>query len=447
MLNRGIQSVEVFHRKKEGNGLNLGIMMMRTTMLGLLMIAAASAEDWREWRGPGARGAAEGAKPPEDFGPGKNERWRVRLPGRGCSTPMVWDGLIVVTAAIDGKDGVMAFDEGGKEVWRRTLGEVRAFRHQAAGSGCNPSPLTDGERIYVHFKSGELAALDRDGGVAWQRNLHEEYVPDGLKWDLGTSPVLAGGNLVVSMFHLKGPSFLLAFNPESGKEVWKVSRDFDAPEASSDSYTTPLVCEVDGVETIVCWGADHVTGHDAKTGREIWKHGNLNPDQRGNWRAVASAVELDGIAFVPFGRGNNVAGVKLGGSGDTTGSNRLWTRNDRGSDSATPLAANGRFFLLQDNGKNRGTVSCVIPESGEVEWETRLPKGVAIYFASPLVAGDRFIAARSDGMVFHGRLSKDGLHAVKEVPLEESIVASPVAVGERLYIRTHDSLWCFGEDS
>lgn len=422
---------------------------MKTFSLLLSSLALAAplvAESgWPNWRGPSGHGAAhsEGGRTPAAFGPEKNVAWKVKLPGRGGSTPMVLGDLIVVTAEIEGKDGVLAVDRAGKEKWRATVGTVSAFQHASAGSGCNPSPLTDGKKVFVYYKSGNLAALDLSGKVVWSKNLQQDYAKDGLKWDLGTSPVLAGGHLVVAMMHNKNPSFLLAFDPATGKEVWKTPRDYKAPAEANDAYTTPFVAEIDGVETIVTWGGDHLSGHDAKTGKLLWDHGDFNPRQQPNWRVIASAAATQGIAIVPFGRGNHVAGVRMGGSGDTTKTHRLWTLEKRGSDCATPAAHDGKFYLLQDNGPARGTVSCLDAESGKVLWESALPKGPAIYYASPMIAGDRLYCGRSDGTVFCGRITDGGLTDVTTNEIQEPLVATPVAVGGTLLVRTHEHLWCF----
>lgn len=415
-------------------------VLLSTLALATPLVAETG---WPNWRGPSGHGVAESGKTPAAFGPEKNVAWKVKLPGRGGSTPMVLGDLIVVTAEIDGKDGVLAVDQAGKEKWRATLGTVSAFQHANAGSGCNPSAITDGKTIFVYYKSGNLAALDLSGKVVWSKNLQQDYAKDGLKWDLGTSPVLAGGHLVVAMMHNKNPSFLLAFDPATGKEVWKTPRDYKAPAEANDAYTTPFVAEIDGVETIVTWGGDHLSGHEAKGGKLLWDHGDFNPRQQPNWRVIASAAATKGIAIVPFGRGNHVAGVKMGGKGDTTKDRRLWTLDKRGSDCATPAAQDGKFYFLQDNGPARGTVSCLDAETGKILWETVLPKGPAIYYASPMIAGGLLYCGRSDGMIFSGRITDAGLTDVTANELGEPLVATPVAVGGSLLVRTHEHLWCF----
>ena len=367
----------------------------------------------------------------------------MKLPGRGCSTPVVWEDRIFLTCAIDGVDGVMAIDWQGKELWRKSFGKEAGTKHRSAGSASNPSVATDGRHLFVRYKSGTLAALTLDGTVAWKKNLQKDYAPDGLKWDLGTSPMFAGGNLVVAMMHYRQPSFLLAFDKATGKEVWKVSRDMNAPEECNDAYTTPFVAVVDGVETIVVWGGDHLTGHDATNGKEIWRHGNFNPKQIGNWRVIASAAATDGVAIVPFGRGGYVAGVKLGGRGDTTKSHRLWTVEGVGGDSPTPAADDGKFYVLGDGRQTRGRVTCLDALSGEKQWEITLPKAATKYYASPTIVGDQLYCAREDGTVFCGTITAEGLVDVKENHLDDRFIASPVAVDGKLLLRGFEWLWCF----
>lgn len=419
-------------------------MIRALACLALLSsVAPQASANWPAWRGLQGQGATTKADPPLKCDAATNLKWKAPLPGRGCSTPVVWEDRIFLTCEIDGKDGVMAFDSDGKELWRHRLDQAAGVRHRNAGSGSNPSAITDGSHVFVYFKSGTLAALNMDGNEVWKRNLHKDYSADGLKWDLGTSPIFAGGNLVVALMHNQNPSFLLSFEKTTGKEVWKTPRDYEAPREAQDAYTTPFVTEIDGTETIVTWGCDHLTGHDAKTGKELWRHGNFNPTQQGNWRVIASAVECGEVAVVPFGRGGFLAGVKLGGSGDTTESHRLWTKDGIGSDSCTPAAHDGNVYVLQDKGKTRGTVSCLDGKSGKLEWQSKLPMSAAIYYSSPLIAGDKFYAARSDGFLFAATLGDDGLTGIVENDLGETLVASPVAIGSRLLMRSHDHLWCF----
>src|SRR5690606_9136225 len=124
------------------------------------------------------------------------------------------------------------------------------------------------------FKSGLVACCDLEGNKLWEKNLQEDYAQDTLWWDLGTSPVLSSKGVVIAVVQ-EGASYLITLDLKSGQVVWKQERQYETAEESDQSYTTPAVETVDGVETIVTWGADHLTGHDAKTGKLLWECGGF----------------------------------------------------------------------------------------------------------------------------------------------------------------------------
>lgn len=415
-------------------------------IFSLILLSSAStliAAEWPAWRGIEQDGSLAGKTPPSEFSKDKNLLWKVELPGRGCSSPIIVDGKIIVTSAIDGKDGVLAYDTNGKKLWQKVFGEIVPGRGQRVGSSANSSPVTDGSAIYVYFKSGQLAALEMDGSLRWQLNVFEKFGEDKLWWDVGTSPVIAGGNIVVAMMQTDAPSYLVSLDRLTGKKVWKNDRHFETGVESGDAYTTPLVIEIEGKETIVCWGADHLTGHDVATGEIIWTVGGFNPDKEKAWRVIASAVASGDIALVPYARGEFVAGVKMGGKGDVTETAHLW-KHELGSDSATPVADDGKFYVLTDRGIKRGLVTCIEAQSGKVIWKDHLPKAAQTYYASPIIVGGLIVFAREDGAILTAKLGEEGLEDIKLNELGEGVIASPAVVDGKLLIRGDRSLFCFG---
>ena len=135
---------------------------------------------------------------------------------------------------MDGKDALLSFDWSGKEVWQKTFGPEDRGKHRN-GSGCNASPTTDGEGVFVYFKSGTLAALELDGTVRWETNLVKQYGRDVLFWDQGTSPVLTRKHVVMTRIH-QGESWLAAFDKRSGAMEWKVARNYDTPTEGDHGY-------------------------------------------------------------------------------------------------------------------------------------------------------------------------------------------------------------------
>lgn len=400
------------------------------------------AENWPSWRGPHGNGVV-----PEREGPDQlstKRMWKAKLSGRACSTPVVWEGKVFVTGLIGENDAVQAFDlKSGKELWRKELGSARLGRTQRIGSSANSSPLTDGEFLYVYFKSGTVAAMTLHGEVVWKLNLDQVAHPDKILWDRGTSPIFAGGRLVIAAMQQTGTSYLVALDRKNGKRAWITERAFRTVGENGDSYSSPFVETVDGVETIVTWGGDHLTGHHAMTGEQLWFCGGFNPKPERVWRTIASPSGTNGVAIVPHGREDRVAGIKLGGKGDITKSAWLWSSRGWGSDNCTPAAHGNRALMLTDTGKARGTLTMVDATTGKKIWQERLPKSVHTFCASPVVAGKRLFVARRDGAIFTGRLNANGIEGLQEIKLEEGVIASPVVVDSKLLVRTDRHLVCF----
>ncbi|MFP6669291.1 MAG: PQQ-binding-like beta-propeller repeat protein [Pirellulales bacterium] len=396
---------------------------------------AANAQ-WPRWRGPQDNGSTTVGSYSTEFNASKNVLWKTSLPGTGCSTPTVSKGNILLTCPADGQDTVINFDWDGKVKWRAEIGSQIPGKHRN-GSGSNPSVVIDDDRLFAYFKSGNLAELDPSGKIVWQTNL-KKFAKDTLFWDLGTSPITTKQCLVVAVMH-NGESFLVAYEKGTGKQKWYVSRNYKTPVEGDHSYATPIVTDHMGMESILVWGAEHLTAHDAVNGELIWSCGGFNPDGRGNWVAVGSHVIAGDIAIVPYGRGSRLAGIKLGGEGDVTETHRLWTRKDTGSFVPTPLVHNGRVYVLRD----RGEVECIDPKTGKTLWKDALPKHRAKYYASPVVAGDHLYAAREDGVVFVAGI-KGEFKLVSENDMGERLIASPVPVANRLLIRGAEHLFCIG---
>jgi outer membrane protein assembly factor BamB len=240
----------------------------------------------------------------------------------------------------------------------------------------------------------------------------------------------------------EGNSYLVSIDLQSGDIAWKTDRNIETQKESGDSYTTPHVVKVDGVETIISFGADHITGHDAKSGKLVWTSAGINPDNKGMWRAIASSVYTDGVVVVPHGRGDFLMGLKAGGQGDVTKSNVLWRKKYSCTDAATPVAHDGKVYLLIDRGKNRGVINCIDAKSGKELWSGKLPKSASTYYASPIMIGDTFCAPREDGTVVMAKIKRDGLGEVVENKLGQSFIASPIAVDGKLILRGDTFLWC-----
>ena len=402
------------------------------------MAASAQADNWSRWRGPTSSGVAPAGTYPTRWSKTENVAWRVELPGRGASTPAVWGDHIFITCGNGGNNALLCFDRKGNRRWEKTFGKERPGEDRKA-SGSNPSPTTDGERVYVYYNSGDLVCLDFDGNVVWQKNIQALYGEDKLFWDLGTSPVLTRDLLVIACLH-GGPSYLVGFDKKSGEEVWKVDREIEAPAESLQGYSTPLVIAEDGRETIIVLGADTVTAHDARSGEELWRAGGLNPQNDDTFRSIGSPMSIDGLVVVPYARGETLTAIRLGGSGDVTDSHVAWVKEKVGSDVPTPAVAGGKIYVCRD----RGEVVCVDAKTGEKLWGQRLERHGVDYSSSPVLAGGHIYATREDGKTFVLDVSEGGkLVAANE--LGEQTVATPVFTDGKILIHTMESLYCIGK--
>ena len=391
---------------------------------------------WPAWRGSDASGACWNGRFPVKLSDEKNLLWKVSLPGKGCSTPVVWDDHLLLTSPVEGKDSVLAFDWNGRKLWQKQVGDERKGKHRN-GSGSNPSVVTDGKSIYALFKSGNFACLDFAGKIVWKNDL-TSHGKDTLYWDFGTSPILTSKHVIVALMR-KNNSWLIAFDPKSGRVAWKVERNYETPPECDHSYATPTLIRHKGEEAILVWGAERLSAHSAKDGSILWVSKGFNPKQKKNWVVVGSQVVAGDVAVVPYGRGTHLAGIKLGGKGDVTDTHRMWTRTDSGSFVPTPAVANGKVYVLRD----RGEVHCIDPKTGKSHWEDAFPRASSSYYGSPTIAGGKLYAPREDGVILVADVT-DGFKFLAENDMGERVIASPVPIKGRILIRGERNLFCFG---
>lgn len=406
-------------------------------------VSAETKRDWRAWRGPHGYGSVEIGNFP-DAVDSKHLKWKADLPGKGCSTPILLGENIFLTAPSEGKDSVLCIDTLGKQKWITRFDQEDAGKHRN-GSGSNASPVTDGESVFVYFKSGTFAALDLQGKVLWQLNLVALYGKDTLFWDHGTSPVLTNKHVIMTRMH-QGESWLAAFDKKTGELVWKVPRNYKVPTECDHGYSTPLVINYLGKESILVWGAEHVTIHDASNGEVTWSCGNFNPDGAQLWPAIATPVIADNTVVIAYGRNDRgiprLHGIKLEGQGDTTATNHAWKRDDVGTFVPSPSIYKGQVILVRDQGE----VESLEPKTGKTNWKGAFPKGRSNFYSSPLIAGDKVYAPREDGVVFVGRMNSKGFEVLSETNLEEPVIGSPIPLGEQVLIRGENHLYCFGNE-
>ena len=395
--------------------------------------------DWANWRGPHDQGVGDTDTLPADLS-ASNTLWIAELPGKGCSTPIVHNKVIYLTAPVDGKDALLAYNWEGKRLWTATFGDENAGKHRN-GSGSNASPVTDGQSVFVYFKSGTMAAVETSGEVRWQTNLVDRFGKDTLFWDHGTSPVLTKQNVIMARMH-HGESWVAAFDKTTGDLAWKVARNYDVPKECDHGYTTPLVIEHQSKESLLVWGGEHVTIHDATKGELTWSCGDFNPEENELWPAIATPVVVGDTAVICYGRNDRgiprTFGIRLTGEGDVTKTNHVWQRDDMGAFVPTPAAYQDHVYFVRD----KGEVDCIEPATGETIWTDAFPKNRKKFYSSPLIADGKIYAPREDGVVFVASIVDGQFEFLSENDMKEPVIGSPIAVGERLFIRGEKHLYC-----
>ena len=224
-----------------------------------------------------------------------------------------------------------------------------------------------------------------------------------------------------------------------GELAWKQDRTLKVPKENDQSYTTPIVTKENGKEQIIVLGADVVTCHEAANGKETWRVGGLNPSNAGYWRSISSPVLDQGILYAPYARGKTITAIKIGGSGDRTKENTLWTKTGISIDVPTPTVQDGKIYICND----RGAIECIDQKSGDTLWKAEPGRSRGKFYSSPIIAGDHIYSTREDGVTFVVNLKTKKI--VAENDLGAKTAASPVFVKNVALIRTADALYCIGQ--
>jgi len=420
--------------------------------LAPLLAAPLHAADWPQWRGPNFNGSSPETGLPATWSRTDGIAWSATLPGPADATPIVFGKRVFISSTDAGSRalvGMCLSAEDGRVLWQKRLGtDARVPRNTMA----SPSPVTDGKVVVFLYGTGEMAGLTVEGKVRWHRDLGREFGKLAIKYGYSSSPLLYGDRLYVPMLRRPWPypynpgrstpagrnrrldSFLLAMVPATGRTLWRHVRPSDAVDESFESYGTPVPVEAGGRVDLVLSGGDCVTGHDPATGRERWRWA-YNPSHRNLYRLIPSPTPGEGRVFVPLPRGNRLAALAPEGRGVGL----AWDMAGPTTDSATSLLYDGRLYVLDSD---RKTLCALDPESGAVRWKVRL--GAAVWRASPTGADGKIYCLSAAGEVAVLKAG-DSPEILSRIEMGGENVRSTIAVaGGRLYVRTHDRLWCIG---
>jgi outer membrane protein assembly factor BamB len=424
----------------------------------LALTFSAPAENWPQWRGPALNGTSPETGLPETWTK-ETAKWTTPLPGQSGATPAVWGDTIFVSSpdaeknlvllSIDRKDGAVR--------WSKTVstGDIVKGR----GNMASPSPVTDGKLVWVLFGNGDLTALDFAGKVVWQRHLGEEYGRFSINWIYGSSPLLFEGRLCLQVLQ-RSPaptdypgiaggspereSYLLALDPQTGKNLWKVARPSTARMESQESYATPVPHRgADGRAQLLVVGGDCLTGHDAATGAELWRGYGLNP-RGGEWmRIVASPVSAGGFAIAAGPKREPMLAFHTDQSGDITGTGVAWKFDEKKTpDVCTPVAFGGKLFALDGDSR---TLTALDPKTGAKLWQGTLDTRNVVR-ASPVAADGRLYVIDEAGTVFVLGTG-DEFKVLATIPMGDANgTRASIAISDgQLFIRTTEKLYCIGK--
>jgi len=429
--------------------------------LSLLSPSTHAANQWPTWRGPNADGTITGCQPPTQWSTTQNIKWKVKIPGSGSSTPIIWnEKLFLLLAEATGKQAspeaiaktrvkiegapplptvsnpepkiIHSFDvicidrNNGKFLWRKTAREELPHEgHHRDHGYASSSPITDGKHLYINYGSRGVHCYTLEGKHVWSRDLGK--MTTRRHYGEGSSPALHGNTLIVNWDH-EGQSFIITLDKRTGKTLWKKDRD------EVTSWATPLVIEHDGIPQVIVSGTNRVRSYEIKTGKVLWECGGQTVN------AIPTPVHGLGNVYVASGyRGRAMYAIKLGNQGDLTDTQAIaWEVHRSTPYIPSPLIYQKKIYFFS---ANQARLSCYEVENGKANFVSEPIEGLFGVYASPVVAGENiYVTGRSGNTAVltpGAQLKVDRINK-----LGEPVDASPAIIGNEIFIRGRTHLYC-----
>lgn len=407
-----------------------------------VMPARAADLSWPQFRGPHAAGTNSESQPPETWSATEHVRWKLDLPGAGSSSPIVANGRIFVTCfagkneargevaertlvCVDMASGELLWKKGSGVTGKEDRYEGFLREHGFASN----SPVTDGERVYAFYGKGGVLAYDWQGEPLWQVDVGQES--SNRRWGSAASLLLTPQAVIVNAS--EESRSLRALDKMTGKELWK-----SEAESLELSYSTPtLVTTAEGREDLVIAIAGEVWGLNPETGKLRWYvlteiTGNVSP----------TPVVAGDIIYITGGRPVATHAIRVGGKGDMTATNRLWTSRN-GSYVATPVLHAGHLYFVDD----RGQAFCLNAADGALVYRERVEGlgggGGRPVYASPVLAnGKLYVVSRYDGTFVLPASPQFKVLTQNQLNDDSEFNATPAIVGNELLLRSDKALYC-----
>ena len=387
----------------------------------VLGVCLFSGSDWLHFRGTDNRGVSDATRLPITFGENKNVAWKIALPGRGPSSPIVVDGRVVVTCS-SGPRGdrlhLLCFDAGsGKLRWERQLWATGHTSCHPFGAVATPTPASDGRLIFAFYSSNDLACFDLEGNLKWFRGLSHDYPTARNDVGMSSSPVISGNTVIVQLEN-QGESFAAGIAAATGETRWRVERERDAIWASP----TVLRGKTPQEDVVLMQSRSRLTAHNAQTGKPLWDYeASCNPTASVTTRGDCVYLPAHGLHALRYDPG--AGKVEL-----------LWYRKDRLSSSdQSPVVHGGRTYTIQ----SKSILNCGDAANGERLWQLRLKGPI---WASPVLADGRLYCVNRDGLVQVVQLGEKG-EVIGTSQIDSPAIATPAVADGAIYFRSENHLW------
>lgn len=416
--------------------------------IALALCAPAAHANWPSWRGPTSDGIVKTGNPPTTWSETENIKWKVAIPGQSDSTPIVWGDRIYITTSVPvtpftpeqakSKKAplvpyrfiLMCLDRNtGKTLWEKTATEATPHEgHHPDTTFASFSPVTDGERVYVNFGSRGAYAFDMDGELLWSH----AGTPQKISGEFGeaSSPVIAGDSIVI-VADQEGDSRIFALSKSSGELLWEKTRE------EQSTWSTPLVLTHEGRTEVVVSGTTAIRSYDPATGDIYWTCSGLTDG------AIPMPVVAFGNIYCATNfRGAALLAIRLGGSGDLTDTDSVVWRLDRATPYVnSPLIYGENIYMIEGT---RPMLSAYSAKTGEPIYEKTRVKGLKAIYASPIGVADHIYLVDRQGATIVFKKG-DTLDIVATNQLDEGCDASPIVIGDELYLKGTDHLYCIAE--
>ena len=413
--------------------------LMLTLGLAAFVAAAGAPDGWARWRGPNDDGMARGDAPLQ-WSDKDRIAWKVPVPGRGSSSPVVWGDRIFVTTAVptgnvaagpqpEHRFVVLAYErKTGKLLWEKVarVATPHEGHHAQYGSFASNSPVADSRHVIAFFGSRGVYCYTHDGQLVWKKDF-------GIQLRMlrafgeGSWPALDGNTLVL-LFDHEGDSFLVALDKSTGRELWRT------PRPPGTSWSGPVITSVGGRKQVLVSATKFAAGYDLETGKLIWQATGLGRN------TIPAPVAADGIVVMLSGfQQPNLLAIRLGREGDLTGTDAILWQNQRGNSyTPSPVLHEGKLYLLTDS----GTLSCFDLKTGKPHYlQERLPKTYS-FKASLVGANGKLYMAAENGDVVVVRMGEKFEVLATNTLADQTFIATPAILDGEIYLRSQNTLFC-----